>query len=108
MLHAVIHFLLELPDFNGCQEVHHHSVAQFYRKQLENLQLSACAHIPACCLSHRLPECILLGSPLAAVADEVLLHLGRSCASTAAQPAFVVHPMAQQIYTACSRCIPGL
>jgi hypothetical protein len=64
-------------------------------KQLRDLHVSASARFPARCLSHRFPQCFLLLSPSAAVAEEVFPHVGRRPASTAAPPAFVVLTMAE-------------
>jgi hypothetical protein len=47
-------------------------IALFHRKQLRDLHVSASARFPARHLSHRFPECFLLASPPAAMAEEVL------------------------------------
>jgi hypothetical protein len=65
----------ELPDVSSCQEVHHRLVAFLHGKQLRNLHMSASARFPACGLSHRLPERLLLVFPSAAVAEEMLPRL---------------------------------
>ena len=66
----------ELPDFSCCQEVHHCLVAHFHGKLLRDPQVLASACSPFRRFSHRLLLCFLLVSPLAAVAEEVLLGLG--------------------------------
>jgi len=82
----------ELPDFSSRQELHPRLVALFHRKQLRDLHVSASACFPARHLSHRLPECFLLVSPPAAMAEEVLPRLGR-CPFT--PPAFIVLSVAE-------------
>jgi len=82
----------ELPDFSRRQEVHHRLIAFFHGKQLRDLHVSASARFPACHLSHRFPECFLLVSPPAAMAEEVLPRLGH-CPCT--PPAFIVLSVAE-------------
>ena len=72
----ILHFGQKLPNFSGRQEVHHRLVALFYEKQLSDLQMSAPASVPACRLSHSLPQFFLMIPPPPAVAVELIPHLG--------------------------------
>jgi len=89
----------ELPDTSGRQEVHHHLVAFLYGEKLRDFHVSASARSPSSCLPHLLPERSLLVSPLAVVAEEILLHLGYRPASAAAPPALVVVSVSELFYT---------
>jgi len=59
-------------------------------QQLRDLHGPASARSPSRSFPHIFPERLLLVSPSAAVAQEVLLRLGHRPASAAAPPAFVV------------------
>jgi len=80
-------FRQELPNFNSHREVHHRLIAFFCGQQLRDLHVSAWAHCPAHHLSHRFLDCFLRVSGQAAMAEEMLLRLGR-CHCT--PPAFIV------------------
>jgi len=88
-------FVQELPDFSHRQEVHHHLITLVSGKQLRDLHESAFARFPARRLSPHFPQCFVLLSPPAAVAEEVFPHLGRPPSSTTAPPAFVALTMAE-------------
>jgi len=68
-------------------------IALFHGQQFRDLLVTASACVPACHLSHRLPEHCLLVSPLAAVAEEVLPRLGHCPFSP---PALVILSVAEQ------------
>jgi len=93
-LHTAPSFGQKFPDLSGRQKVHHHLVAHLYGKKLRDLHLPASARFSACCLSHCLPECLLLVFPSAAVAEEVLPHLGHSPSTP---PAFIVISVAEPL-----------
>jgi len=80
----------ELPDIGSYQEVHHHPIALLHGEQLRDLHVSASARSPSRCFPHLFPEHLLLVSPSAAVAEEMLPRLGHRPASTATPQAFVV------------------
>ena len=80
----------ELPEVSSRQEVHHHFVALLHGEQLRDLHVSASARSPSRGFVHLFPERLLLVSPSAAVAEEMLPRLGYRPASAAAPPAFVV------------------
>jgi len=66
----------ELPDIGSYQEVHHRLIALLHGEQLRDLHVSASARSPSRCFPHLFPECFLLVSPPAAVAEEMLPCLG--------------------------------
>jgi hypothetical protein len=60
---------------------------------------------PACCQSHCFPECLLPVCPSAAVAEEVIPHLGHSPSTP---PAFVIISVTEPLYVDCSGRMPIL
>jgi hypothetical protein len=81
----------ELPDIGSSQEVHHRLIALLHGEQLRDLHVSASARSPSRCFPHLFPERLLLVSPSAAVAEEMLPRLGcRTASAAAAPPAFIV------------------
>jgi len=80
----------ELPDIGGYQEVHHRLIALLHGEQLRELHVSASARSRSRCFPHPFPERLLVVSPSAAVADEMLPRLGNRPAAAATPPAFVV------------------
>jgi len=74
-------FWREVPDITSFQVVHHCLVTLLNGKQLRALHVSASACFPVCRRSHSPPELLLLISPLAAMAEGVLVPLG-CCPST--------------------------
>jgi len=85
----------ELPDIGSNQEVHHHLITLLHGEQLRDLHVSASARSPSSCFSHLFPGRLLLVSPSAAVAKEMLPRLGYRPASTGAPPAFIVVSVAE-------------
>jgi len=63
-------------------------------KKLRDLHVAASACVPPCCLSHYLPEYLLLVFPSAALAENVLLRLGYSPSTP---PAFVFFSVAESV-----------
>ena len=95
------HFVLfgqEVPNFSCSQVVHHRLVALLYGKHPRDSHMLSSSCLPAYRLSDSLPKWFLLDSSLAAVVEEMFLHLGCCPASPTAPPAFIVLSMANQIY----------
>jgi hypothetical protein len=107
MLHTAPSSGWELPDFSSRQEVHHRLVALFHGKQLRDLQVSASARFAARRFSHHVPECLLLVSTPAAVAEDMFPRVGCP-ASAAASAAFVLLSVAELFYVDSSGCMPAL
>jgi len=95
----------EHPDVGSRQEVHHHLVVFLRGKQLTDLHMSASACFPTCHLSHRFPECLLLHSSPAAMAEKVRLRLGRGPCTP---PASIVLSLAEPVQGYSSGCMPTL
>ena len=96
-----VHFGWELPDIRSRQEFHHHFIALLHGEQLRDLYVLAPARSPSRCFPHIFPERLLLVSPWAAVAEEMLPHQGYRAASATAPSAFVVFTVSN-----CCRYIP--
>jgi len=92
--HTATSFGRTFPDVSGRQKVHHRLVALLYGEKLRDLHVPASARFPASSLSHSFAECLLLVFPSAAVAEEVLLHLGHSPYTP---PAFIVVSVAEPL-----------
>jgi len=80
----------ELPDIGSYLEVHPRPIALLHGEQLRDLHVSASARTLSRCFPHLCPERLLLVSPLAAVAEEMLPRLGHCPASGAGPPTFDV------------------
>jgi len=103
--HTTPSFGRRFPDQSGRHKIHHRLLELLYGKKLRHLHVPASAHILACCMSHCLPECLLLVFPSAAVAEEVLPCLGHSPSTP---PAFVVVSVAEPLQVDSTGGMPGL
>jgi hypothetical protein len=76
--------------------------------QLRDQHVSASACIPAHDLSHRIPLCLSLVSPPAAVPEQVFQHLGHYPGSAPTPKALVIRSMADMAHVMSSGYMPAL
>jgi len=85
-----VHFSRELADISSYLKVHHRHIAHLRGEQLREMHVSASARSPSHCIPHFIPERLLLVTPSAAEAQQLLPHLGYRAASAATPSAHVV------------------
>jgi len=103
-----IHCGWEHADMSRCLEVHLRFIALLHGEQLRDVQVSASARSPSCCIPHLSPECFLLVSPSSAVADVMLPRLGYLASSTTRPPALVVTSVSEPFQVCPHRSVSGL